>query len=583
MTELRTSISINLDGNLERAAARYTQSMRQFSSKGSRYLHGLSNAAATTGRALDRVGNRYTAFLTGAAAVGTVRQLVSLEARLTQLGINADVSAEGINKLKKEIFETAQLADARVNPDGLIDAIEEIVKRTGRLDIAQANLANMARTMRATGAEGVDVGATIANLFEKFDVSEANAVLRTIDSLSLQGKAGAFELKDFATQMNEVAAAYAATGRKGPVAVREMGAMLQMIMRTSGSAAEASTNFQRLMSTLTSEGIADLRGKGIEVFDAEQLKKGVKEFRPIPDIIKDIIKASGGDEEKLAQVFDLRAMKAIRAFALEFKSGRGFESFDKFLAMQGSGGQLLADSARNAATASAALTNLYSAWKKFADESLTGPIQSLADLLNALGSENTGKILKVLGYAGLALGGAVLARKTYNVGKGLFGKGAAGAAGGALGGMPLPLPVFVTNPGAAGGLAGAAGGAKGAGRAGGLLKRFGSGAVALAQRHPLLATAGLSYAAGTAINKGFIEGTTMSDVIGRAVARMLAALGNDSAQAALNSERRANELKGTIKLEVTTADGVNVRSRGAEMDNDVDVEVESGLRMGGAW
>lgn len=569
MTELRTSISINLAGNLERASARYTQAMRQFSSRGSRYLRGLSSAAAATGRALDHVGNRYTAFLTGAAAVGTVRQLVSLEARLTQLGINADVSAEGINNLKKEIFETAQLADARVNPDGLIDAIEEIVKRTGRLDLAKDNLTNIARVMRATGAEGVDVGATVANLFEKFDVSEANAVLRTIDSLSLQGKAGAFELKDFATQMNEVAAAYAATGRKGPLAVREMGAMLQMIMRTSGSAAEASTNFQRFMSTITSEKIGDLRDKGIEVFDAEKLKKGVKEFRPIPDIIKDIIKASGGDEEKLAQVFDIRAMKAIRAFALEFKSGRGFESFDKFLAMQGGGSQLLADSARNAATASAALTNLYTAWKKFADESLTGPIQSLADALNALGSENTGKILKVLGYAGVALGGAVLARKTYNVGKGLFGGGAAGGIGGALGGLPIPLPVLVTNPGATG-LAGAAG-------RGGFLKSFGARA---------LGVAGAGYAgyeAGSYISRNFIEGTAASDVIGRITAGFLAALGSSEARDALASERNARELNGTIKLEVTTADGVSVRSRGVRMDNDVDVEVESGIRMGGAW
>jgi hypothetical protein len=248
--------------------------------------------------------------------------------------------------------------------------------------------------------------------------------------------------------------------------------------------------------------------------------------------------------------------------------------------VQGDGKATLDDSARAAKTASAAMTNLYTAWKKFADESLTGPIQTLADALNALGSETTGKIIKGLAIGGVALGGAVLARKTYNVGKGLFG-GAAGAVGGALGGMPLPLPVYVVNkhmsltPDAWGGAA--AGGAAGAAGRGGLLKRFGARAL------PLAGAAYTGYEVGGAINEQFIEGTAASDVIGRLAAGFLAAFGNAEARAALARERSARELNGTIKLEVTTADGVNVRSRGVQMDNDVEVEVESGLRMGGAW
>ena len=54
-----------------------------------------------------------------------------------------------------------------------------------------------------------------------------------------------------------------------------------------------------------------------------------------------------------------------------------------------------------------------------------------------------------------------------------------------------------------------------------------------------MATAGvgaagfLGYAAGTAINRNFIDGTKLGDQIGESVARVLAAFGNKEAQQAL--------------------------------------------------
>ncbi|HJW80824.1 MAG TPA: hypothetical protein VJ396_01160 [Acidiferrobacterales bacterium] len=569
MSELRTSVSINLAGNLERAAARYTRSMQQFASRGSRYLRGLSNAAATTGRMLDRVGNRYTALLTGAGAIGTAKMVVDLEMRFTRLAIQANEGADAINALKKNIYDAAQAPDIRVDPSEITSAIEAIIEKTGDLKFARDNIRNIGLAIQATGAQGGAIGDIMAE-FQKMGMTDPKKVLETIDTLNLQGKEGAFTLANLAALGPRVVTAYTAMGRSGPQAMREMGAALQVIRMGTGEARQAATAFEAVMRTLAdAEKIKQLKElAGIDVFDPERLKKGERVLRPINELMAEIVKKSGGDMVKLSQVFDAEAMRAFNQAAGEFQRTGKLDTLEKFMQVQGDGKATMDDSARAAKTASAALTNLYTAWKKFADESLTGPIQSLANVLNALGSETTGKIIKGLAIGGAVLGGAVIARKTYNGVRGLFGGG--GVAGGALGGLPLPLPVFVTNPGAAGGLAGAAG-------RGGFLKSFGARA---------LGAAGAGYAGyeiGGAISRNFIEGTAASDVIGRITAGFLSAFGNSGARAALESERRARELSGTIKLEVTTADGVSVRSRGAQMDNDVDVEVESGLSMGGGW
>lgn len=564
---LKTSIIIDLSGNFERRAREYGAAMGRFTRTTAGHLSFLRRATAVAGAGLERFGNRYTALATGAAGLGSVKFLVGLEARLTQLGINANVSAQGMDELKQQLFDIARMRDVRVDPMGLLEAVEEIVKRTGRLDVARDNLANIGRTMRATGAEGRDVGATIANLFEKFDLGTANAALQAIDTLSLQGKEGAFELRDFATQMNEIAAAYAATGRKGPQAVREMGAIMQMVMRTSGSAPEAATNFERMMATLTSEKVKELQDHGITIFDPVQLKKGIKEFRPIPDIIKDIVKATKGDEEKLSTVFDIRALRAIRAFGLEFKSGRGFEAFDKFLAMQGNGSQLLEDSARNARTAAAAMQNLATAWKKFADANLTAPIQALADLLDKLGSERTNTAIKALVGIGLGIAALKVGRSVYRGVGGLFG-GGAGAAGAIAGGMPIPLPVYVVNqrgnsyipeiPGGPGGAGGKAGGRVG------MLSRLG--------RFAAVAGAGVAgWEGGKWINENFVEGTAMSSMIGRALSYGLAMKGNKDALESILLERQAKgAMNGELKITIEDGRAKVTRLRSQNLDIDVD-------------
>lgn len=528
----RISIVVDLAGNLARRARQYSSSLSRFSRSGSSSLSRLSRAARATGGALDRMGNRYTALAAGAAGIGTAKILVDLESRLTAIGIQSDISDQRLEKLKQQLFDIAQSPDVRVDPEKILSGIEEVITRTGEFEVAVENIGNIARTIRATGAAGEDVGALVANLFEKFNIRDAQTMLKMIDSLALQGKAGAFELKDLATQGNRVSAAFAATGRTGPAAVREMGAILQMVRRNTGSADEAATSFERMIATLTQEKVKELQKKGIRIWDAEELKKGNKIARSIPDIIKDIVKATKGDTEKLAEVFDIRALRAINAFALEFKQKGNFESFDRFLKQQGTGAQVMADAARAAKTASAALDSLATSWKALADDALDEPIDKVTKMVNALNGDQLQTGLGLLAGGG---GAAVLAAKLGKRSKVV--SGAARFAGrGAASAARLAARLAVSPAGAV----------AGAGLAG--------------------------AAAGTLLYDKLIAGTAFGDAFGRAVAKALLALtGSEEARHALEVDRRTQGMKGELVIRVEQDGKVRARSfRGERLDVDID-------------
>ena len=591
--ELRTGIVLTLSGNLEARAKRYGQALDGFSRRGQRSMAMLRRSMDVMGAGLDRLGNKYTALLSGAAGVGAAKMVMDLEMRFTRLGIQANASADEVNRLKKEIYEAAQAPDIRVDPGEITSAIEGIIEKTGDLKFAKDNIRNIGLAIQATGAAGQDIGEILAE-FQKMDIKSPDKVLEALDVLNVQGKEGAFTLQNLAALGPRVITAYTATGRSGAQALREMGAALQVIRMGTGSSEMAATAFEATLRTLTDpQKIKDLeRLAGINVFDPEKLKAGQRVLRPINELMVDIIQKTKGDKVKLGAIFDAEAVRAFNQAAGEFQRTGRIDSLEKFMAVHADGTATMQDSGRAAKTASAALTNLYTAWKKFADSELTGPIQSLADKLNSLEPGTVDRWMKVAKWVAIIGGGAILARKVGNVIGGLRG-GPAGAAGAAAGlaGMPLPLPVYVVNkhmsltPDAwGGGPGGGKGGAAGKGllgRAGGLLKAGASVAA------PLAAAGAVGYGVGTVINKTLIEGTKASDVIGRSVAQVLAVFGNQDAKDALAAERAAQSMgqaaekmsnaKARVEIEIK-GQPATVRSM---RSSNLDMDVSSGLTMNG--
>ncbi len=451
-------------------------------------LRKLGQAADTALGKIDRLGNRYTALLTGAAGLGAVKTVVALDARFTRLGTTANISADKVADLKREIFEVARAPDIRVDPGEIIAATEKIVEKVGDLGLARDNLRNIGLAIQATGAGGANVGALIGDAFEKFGLKGAEEMLSALAVLNQQGKLGAFTLQNLATQGERVTAAYAVTNRVGPQAVREMGAVLQMVRKGTGSAEEAATAFEAMLRTFSdSEKIKLLKQHGISITDPQDPKR----MKSAVDLMKELIVKTGGRMELLSQIFDDRALRAFSAAVIEFQQTGGFASFDTFLNASADTGTVLQDSARNAGTAAAAWQNLKTALVGSADRNLAEPIKFVSDAINSLDPDQIDRITQALVGLGAAVGLGVIGAKGFRFGKGVFNffrgrRGGAAAGAGALGGLSQlsgAIPVFVVNmPGAGFGLGpGAApGGSAGAGAAGkGVAKSAGRVAGAL--------------------------------------------------------------------------------------------------------
>lgn len=604
MSEMKASVALNLTGNFEQRAERYGRAVGQFSRTSERQLGRVRRSAQMLGRGLDAMGNRYTALITGAAGIGTLRALTQMEERFTRLGIQANKSEEEMEGLRRKIFETARAPDIRVDPSQITSAIESIVEKTGDLEFAQENIRNIGLAISATGAAGQNIGEIMAE-FQKMDIKDSGEILRVLDTLNQQGKQGAFTLQNLASLGPRVVTAYTAMGREGAGAIQEMGAALQVIRMGTGSSEQAATAFEALLRTLqNADKVKSLQRGGIQVFDPEELEKGRQVLRPINELMVEIIQAVDGQTTRLSSVFDAEAMRAFNAAAGEFMRTGSVNSLEKFMDVQGDGSATMNDSARAADTMAGAMRNLTSAWTNFADDNLTGSVQSAADALNSLDQETVDRWLKIggiaLGGLGLAVGGRFLGKlgsDVFSAGRKVLGRGRGGV-GGALGGVvsgAAPIPVYVVNqpglggPGGSGRRSPRGGGAaarsrrifnpmRNLGRAPiGSIGALGAGAIGTAGL-AVGAAGAAGYGVGTLINKTLIDGTEtgrkIGDSIGEAVARTLAFFGNDEAQRAVEFNDRRDA--GTLKIEVNQEGRVTAVTP-ARGDGGPDMDVDLGI------
>lgn len=446
---LKTSLIIDLAGNIQARARQYGSALGGLARKGRAAMQGLSRAAQTAGAGLDRLGNRYTAILGGGAAALAVKSTMTLQERLTRLGITADASDEHIKALHERILDVANAPNIRVDPSQILAGVESVMEKTGDLKFVEENIRNIGLAIQAAGADGGAVGDIFAE-FQKQGMSAKDA-LASVDILIAQGKAGAFTLKDLASLGPRVVTAYTSLGRKGPQAMREMGAVLQMIRMATGSSEQASTAWEAMLRTFSDrKKLAFLQKQGVKVFDPEELKKGREVLRPANELIENILKAAGNSRVNLSDVFDDEALRAFNALMDKV----GIDKLRELMAIEADGSTVQRDSARAATTANAALQSLRTTWGRFADANLAEPIQKLADALNAIDPQRLQTALQGAGILAAGLGAAVAAKKAVNAGqavRGWFGGGKKTAAGAALSGasglagLKLPLPVYVVN------------------------------------------------------------------------------------------------------------------------------------------
>lgn len=617
MANMSVSMILDMVDRFSGKTGRVNQSFTRMSQTGQRAMKSLRRSSDLAYQGLDKLGNRYTAFITGAGGVAAARNVLKLEDRLKRLGIQANRSSEEIEALRKQVIKTAQMPDIRVDPTQILNAFDKIIEKTGDFELAQSNLRNIGLAIQATGAAGEDIGALVADMAEKFDIDKPENLFETLDLLTNQGKAGAFTLQNFATQGERVTAAYAITGRVTKEATREMGAMLQMIRKGVGAPEQAATSFEALMRTLNDAQKRKLLTKaGIQLTDPEDPKR----LRSIVEIVKDVVRATGGDAVKLSTVFDGEAMRALNIVAAEYSKTGGFESLDGFMKVTGDGAALLADSMEMANASSSKLKTIVTAVQNGIYNKMTAPIAGVA---NVVGNTDPSTMDNIVGYGlgGAALlGGLALGVKGHKMIKGMRGKGAVAKAAGGLAGMAGGVqPVMVVNwPSSlglasgqlshgfgkkAGKLSRAAKVAGGAGKVGVLAKLarlgrgagravpyLGAGLVALDVGSAVLASdkQGRGEAIGSA--GGSLGGAAIGAAVGSIVPGLGTAIGaalgsvfgtfGGGALGRFLTRDKKEELNGKIDISVDAEGRPNVQAR---FDNkNVNTVIDQGVVMGGA-
>lgn len=493
---MKASLVLTLQGNVVQQARQFAEGFRALSTNGRTQMALLSRGVKSFSDGLDALGNKYTGMLTGAAGAAALRSAGGMESRLERLGIVADRSKKEMQKLNSEIFKVSQDRKINVDSSEVLSAIEQITAKTGDMAVAEENLKNIAMVISATGASGDDVGSLFSNIFEKFNIRDSQEMLETIDALANQGKMGAFELRDLATQGERIISAYAAMGRTGKEAAIEMGTMMQLGRKGTGSTEQAATAFEALVRNLTDNRIIKkLRSIGVTVKDSSG------NFRAIPDIVQDIIVRTKGNTTKLGEIFDEFSRRAVNPIAIAYQQAlqegksakEAFEQLQNLMSVDTSGQSIIGDSERMAQTFEASVNSLKDALRYFANTNLAEPIAKLAQAINSLDGAQVQKYLDMGLKAAKYLAMAWIANKVVRGGVSLFSAVKnlrAGNIAGALGtgaSMGNPIPVYVVNQGAGGMLADAAGQAmgggtgkvwqflKGAGKWGKLASRAGAG------------------------------------------------------------------------------------------------------------
>lgn len=421
-----------------------------------RRLAMAERAVRGTGRALGRGidrGARYGAVAGGAALGAAVRYVGNLEDRIVRLGIAFQKPTQWAKDLKGQIFEIVQKKNIRLAPEQLFDAVEKIADKTGDISfVTPKNLESLGLAIQSTAAEGEHLAAIFTEL-DKFGFEGADALRHGLALIKAQGHVGSFTLQSMASQGERVASAMVTMGQGTKQGLKEMGALLQVFRKVTGSPEQSATVMEAIARQMWDKSDQIRKELGVRVTELSP-ETGEKVIRPLIQVIQEINEAVRGDTAQLSKYFEENARKGV--LALKNKGIR--EVYEKAMSVTGVEAAMARDSALAADTPKAKITNIITSFKVASDKRLSGLVDQISSFLGDRTAEEQQEFINALMTGGGALGAAWMARKGIKGVSGLIKllKGAEGdqfvqnVMTGKYGGVPGGgggAPVRVTNLG----------------------------------------------------------------------------------------------------------------------------------------
>lgn len=312
----RVDLVVAKDASFDRELAGARRKLRGFARDGRKELGAIGDygrrpsLAAGLGAAGKRAGG-FAAKGAGMAAAGAagvaaagivgvasmVDDAVSLERGLTRYQIATDASAESMGEFRDALKRTS--AEAGINRQELLNGVSAYVALTGDAAGAASSMKMFGKVANATSSSMDDIAAVAASMKNNLGIDPKDFEAG-FSALSVQGKAGAVELRELAAQLAGIAPSFSKfDGGMGTKGLIQMGAALQVVRQGFGSSAEAATGMRALMTSLQRN--ATKFGKKKIFYTDENGKKQLRDIRDIVDAIGNSKLAR--DPTKLTQAF----------------------------------------------------------------------------------------------------------------------------------------------------------------------------------------------------------------------------------------------------------------------------------------
>jgi TP901 family phage tail tape measure protein len=193
----------------------------------------------------------------GAAVVGVgvlaVPTKVSADfgAIVRDIAIKAGIANKPQEKeMSRKIIDTSR--DTGMARNDVADVVNQLVGAGMELSKALEYAPVAAKFVVGQGSNGVDTAKMINALGQNAKITDPKEMQQALEAIAYQGQAGSFEAADMAKWFPELLANMGSLGITGMDAVTQLGAMLQVQMKSAGGADEAANNLKNWMGKIGS-------------------------------------------------------------------------------------------------------------------------------------------------------------------------------------------------------------------------------------------------------------------------------------------------------------------------------------------
>ncbi|MEE1992074.1 phage tail tape measure protein [Pseudomonas syringae pv. syringae] len=156
-------------------------------------------------------------------------------------------------ELTTSVIKTSQ--DTGMARNDVADLVNKLVGAGMSLDKALSYAPVAAKFAVGQGASGNDTANMIQALQQNAKITDPKVMEKALEAIAMQGQAGSFEASDMARWFPQLLAGMGKLGVTGMDSVSQLGAMLQVQMKTAGGSDEAANNLKNWMEKIGSTDV----------------------------------------------------------------------------------------------------------------------------------------------------------------------------------------------------------------------------------------------------------------------------------------------------------------------------------------